>query len=174
MKLHSFSGIGFLPIGVPLDIWTAIAATILKYFWQTTIFFWLKTQKVVKRLFLSQKKFPPKRSSAHAESTGKRATAKFFNKRPESFHSTSKNNFGKSFLFQKNIFFRKKTLYICELQLQLLCQKYTSRNPSCLRSISKQTNEHILYSKKIFFRMVLWIRGRHFRQSCAKFLLTKS
>ena len=82
LKLHNFSGIGFLPIGVPLDIWTAIVATILKYFWQTTNFFWLKTQRVVTRLFLSQKKFPPKRSSAHAESTGKCATAKFFNKHP--------------------------------------------------------------------------------------------
>ena len=82
LKLHSFSGIGFLPIGVPLDILTAIAATILKYFWQATNLFWLKTQKVVTRLFLSQKMFPPKRSSAHAECTGKCATAKFFNKHP--------------------------------------------------------------------------------------------
>ena len=82
LKLHNFSGIGFLPIDVPLDFWTAIAATILKNFWQTIKFFWLKTQKLITRLFFFQKNCPPKSSSVHAKSTGKCAASKSFNNRP--------------------------------------------------------------------------------------------
>ena len=50
--------------------------------------------------------------------------------------------------FSEKYFLLETTLYICELQLRLLCQKNTGRSPSCLRSISKQTNEPTLFSKK--------------------------
>ena len=66
LKIHSFSGIGFLPINVPLDICTAITTTILKYFWQTPNFFWLKTQNIKTRLIVF-KQIVPQKVSLHTQ-----------------------------------------------------------------------------------------------------------
>ena len=76
--------------------------------------------------------------------------------------------------FSEKDFFLEKTIYTCEMQLRILCQKYTGRCLGCLRSIFQANKRTHTLLQKDFLRLVLRIRGRHFRQSCAKFLLTKS
>ena len=173
LKLHSFSGIGFLPIGVPLDIWTAIAATILKYFWQTTNFFWLKTQKVVTGYSFLKKSFPQKDSLHTRKALANALLQNFSTNVRNPFTQRPKTTLENHFFFRKKFSSGKNSLHMWIAVTTTLPKIYQQK--SKLFALNFQTNKwtHTLFQKN-FLRLVLSIRGRHFWQSCAKFLLTKS
>ena len=104
--------------------------------------------KVVTRFFLSQEMFPSK-STLHTRKALANALLQNFSTNDRNpFTQRPKTTLESHFFFRKRFSSGKKLSSYVNCSNDYSAKKNKSRSPGCLRSITKQTNEHTLYSKK--------------------------